>query len=349
MSTQVTRSAFGKMPDGTAVELFTLVNSAGVTLKVTNYGTIITELHVPDRQGKTADVVLGFDSLEGYLAGHPYFGCTVGRFANRIAKGQFTLEGKTYQLAINNGPNTLHGGIKGFDKVVWKAEPLEGSGVRFTHVSPDGDENFPGTLNVEVSITLTDENEVVLDYKATTDKATPVNLTNHSYFNLAGAGNGNVLDHVMMLNASHYTPVDDTSIPTGEIAPVARTPMDFTSPHPIGARMRNIGNTPAGYDHNYVIDSGFKKLAMAARTSDLKSGRVMETFTTTPGVQLYTSNYLDSTLKGKQGKVYPQYGAFCLETQYFPDSVNKPNFPSCILHPGQLYHQKTIYKFSVAS
>jgi aldose 1-epimerase len=341
----VKKSSFGKLQDGTPVDLFTLDSGTGAIAKVTNYGTIITELHVPDRHGLMADVVLGFDSIEGYLAGHPYFGCTVGRVANRIAQGKFELDGKTYQLAINNGPNSLHGGLKGFDKVVWKAEPGEGAAVRFTHQSPDGDENYPGNLDVEVMMTLTPQHELVIEYKAITDQATPVNLTNHSYFNLAGAGN--VLGHELVLKASHYTPSDSDLIPTGEIKPVAGTPLDFTKPTAIGSRFSQLTTQPAGYDHNFVIDGGGKSLVLAARVTEPGTGRTMEVLTTEPGIQLYTANFLDGSLTGKGGRPYGQYSAFCLETQHFPDAVNHPEFPSIILRPGAEYRQKTIYKFGV--
>jgi aldose 1-epimerase len=346
MKSNVQRSAFGTLPNGTAVELFTLTNSSGLVAKVSNYGTIITELHVPDRAGKTGDIVLGFGHLEQYLKGHPYFGCTVGRVANRIAKGQFTLEGKTYKVAVNNGPNHLHGGLVGFDKVVWHAEPQSGASVKFTYTSADGEESYPGELAVTVVITLTDANELSLDYSAVTDKPTPVNLTNHSYFNLAGEGD--VLNHEMMIAADHFTPKDEASIPTGEIKPVKGTPMDFTKPHPIGSRFSQIEEKPAGYDHNYVLNSGGKSLGLAARIFEPKTGRVMEVRTTEPGVQLYTANYLDGSLTGKRGVVYRQHCAFCLETQHFPDSVNHPQFPSTILRPGQTYRQTTVHKFTTA-
>ena len=347
MKATALKSPFGRLPSGRTVDLFTLTNANGLVAKVTNYGTILTELHVPDRKGRLSDVVLGFDHLGPYLKRHPYFGCTVGRVANRIAKGQFTLEGKTHSLAVNNGPNHLHGGLKGFDKVVWKAAPKSGAAVEFTYTSPDGEEGYPGTVAAVVTMTLTDANELRLDYRATTDQPTPVNLTNHSYFNLAGEGD--VLGHELMLAADHFTPSDSTSIPTGEIKPVKDTPMDFTRPRPIGSRLSELTNIPAGYDHNYVLNSGGKALALAlaARVYDPKTGRVMEVETTEPGVQLYTSNYLDGSLTGKGGVVYRQYAALCLETQHFPDSVNQPGWPSMILRPGQTYRQTTVHKFSV--
>ena len=346
MKANVQRAEFGKLPNGTPVELFTLTNSSGLVAKVSNYGTIITELHVPDRAGKTGDIVLGFDHLEQYLKGHPYFGCTVGRVANRIAKGRFILEGKTYNLAVNNGPNHLHGGLVGFDKVVWHAEPQSGASVKFTYTSADGEESYPGQVAVTVVVTLTDANELSIDYSAVTDKPTPVNLTNHSYFNLAGEGD--VLNHEMMIAADHFTPKDEASIPTGEIKPVKGTPMDFTKPHPIGSRFSQIEEKPAGYDHNYVLNSGGKSLGLAARVFEPRTGRVMEVRTTEPGVQLYTANYLDGSLTGKRGVVYRQHCAFCLETQHFPDSVNHPQFPSTILRPGQTYRQTTVHKFTTA-
>lgn len=345
MKANVMQTQFGTMPDGRPVELYTLTNANGAVLKVINYGTIITELHVPDRAGRLGDVVLGFDNLGQYLAGHPYFGCTVGRVANRIAGAKFTLEGKTYTLAANDGPNHLHGGLKGFDKVLWQAEVQNDASVKFTYTSPDGEEGYPGNLAVTVVMTWTDQNELVLEYTATTNKPTPVNLTNHSYFNLASEGD--ILGHVLMLSASQYTPADASLIPTGEIKPVAGTPLDFTMPTPIGARFDQLDTNPRGYDHNFVINRAGKGLALAARVFEPNSGRVMEVFTTEPGVQLYTGNFLDGSLKGKRGVVYSQYTGFCLETQHFPDAVNKPAFPSIILRPGHTYHQTTVYRFSV--
>lgn len=346
MKPNVQVSSFGKLTDGTAVELFTLTNSSGLTAKITNYGTIITELHVPDRAGKNGDVVLGFDNLEQYLKGHPFFGCTVGRVANRIAKGTFTLEGKTYQVAVNNGPNHLHGGLKGFDKMVWKAEPQSGAAVKFSYTSADGEEAYPGEVRVTVLMTFTDKNELSIDYTAAADKPTPINLTNHSYFNLAEQGD--VLSHELMIAADQYTPKDENSIPTGEIRAVKGTPMDFTKPHAIGARFSQLEEKPVGYDHNYVLNGAGKRLSLAARVFEPKTGRVMEVSTTEPGVQLYTSNYLDGSLTGKGGVVYRQHSGFCLETQHFPDSVNHAKFPSTILRPGQTYRQTTVHKFATA-
>jgi aldose 1-epimerase len=343
------KKPFGKTKDGTPVDLYILNNAHGMIAKVMTYGGILTELKVPDRDGKSANVVLGFDDLEGYLAGHPFFGATVGRVANRIAKGKFTLNGREYKLATNNGPNALHGGLKGFDKVVWKAEPVnvpDGVAVKFTYQSPNGEEGYPGNLTATVTYTLTSKNELRLDYTATTDKATPVNLSNHTYFNLAGPGSGDILGHELMLAADKYTPVDKTLIPTGKIEPVQGTPLDFTKPVAIGARIDQLKGKPNGYDHNFVLRSGGKRRALAARVREPKSGRVMEMFTTEPGVQFYTGNFLDGSVKGNGGVAYKKHQGFCLEAQHFPDSVNHPNFPSTILEPGQTYKQTTIYKFS---
>ena len=327
------------------MDLYTLTNANGLSAKVTTYGTIITELHVPDRQGKPGDIVLGFDNLAQYLKGHPYFGCTVGRVANRIAKGRFTLDGQTYALAINNGPNHLHGGLKGFDKVVWKAEPQAGAAVKFTYTSPDGEEGYPGTLAVAVTMTLTDANELRIDYTATTDKPTPVNLTNHSYFNLAG--DGDVLGHELMIAADHYTPSDSALDPHRRDQTGQRHADGFYARRSPSVRaLRSFTRDPVGYDHNYVLNGGGKGLALAARVYEPRSGRVMEVHTTQPGVQLYTANFLDGSLTGKRGVVYRQHTGFCLETQHFPDSVNQPKFPSVILRPGQTYRHTTVHKFS---
>ncbi len=335
------------MPDGKQVELYTLTNKSGVICKIMTYGGIITEFHVPDHGGKTVDIVLGYEALSRYLERSPYFGAIVGRVANRIAKGHFTLDGHTYTLAINNGPNSLHGGIRGFDKVVWQAEPItrdDGVSLRLTYTSPDGEEGYPGTLKATVTYTLTEKNEIRIDYEATTDKPTPVNLTNHTYWNLAGEGD--ILDHVATIAADHYTPVDNTLIPTGEIKPVKGTPMDFTSPTVIGSRFDQLNSKPPGYDHNFVLNSGGKEFAFAARVRDPKSGRVLEVWTDQPGVQFYTGNFMDGSLKGKHGESYGRHAAFCLETQQFPDFVNHANFPQSILKPGQTYHQSTVYRFS---
>ena len=340
---------FGKTSDGQAIELYVLKNG-NLTVKVMTFGAIITEIDAPDRAGKTANVVLGFDDLKGYLAGHPYFGAVAGRVANRVAKGKFSLEGKEYNLAINNGPNSLHGGIKGFDKAVWKAEELtssDGPSVRFSYTSPDGEEGYPGNLATTVTYTVTKNGELRIDYKATTDKTTIVNLTQHSYFNLAGPASGNILDHELTLAADHYTPGDATMIPTGSIEPVKGTPLDFTNATPIGKRFSEIKADPVGYDHNFVIrNGGGKAPVFTAKVRDPKSGRIMEVFTTEPGVQFYTGNFLDGSLTGKEGVVYNKQQGFCLETQHYPDSIHHPNFPSTVLEPGKSYTQTTIFKFS---
>ena len=345
--TKLEQSEFGRMPDGTVVRLFTLTNRQGMVAKITAYGAILTELHVPDRHGKVENVVHGFDNLDQYLQGHPSFGATVGRVANRIAQGRFTLDGQEYKLAVNNGPNHLHGGLNGFDKKVWQAQPLPGGehdgSVQFTYLSQDGEEGYPGNLSVAVVYTLTDDNELRIDYTAAADKATPVNLTNHSYFNLAGSGD--ILGHELMIAADRYTPSDATLIPTGEIAVVKDTPVDFTSPTPIGARFGQLTAKPTGYDHNLVLNSGGMTPALAARVYEPKTGRIMEVHTTDPGVQLYTGNFLDGKLTGVGGVVYRQHIGFCLETQHFPDSVNHPHFPSVILRPGRTFRTTTIFKF----
>jgi aldose 1-epimerase len=358
MKAGVQKADFGKTADGTPVELYTLTNAHGLKAKIITYGGIVTELDVPDRDGKLGDVVLGFDDLKGYLAGHPYFGAIIGRVANRVAKGKFTLDGKEYKLATNNGPNSLHGGEKGFDKVVWKAEPVEGKSpaLKLSYTSKDGEEGYPGNLAVTVIYNLNNDDSLEINYKATTDKATPVNLTNHSYFNLAGPASGDILDETATINADKYTPVDDTLIPTGELKSVKGTPYDFTKPEKIGARIGELKGDPAkkdpgGYDINYVLDAGGPNaefLPLAARVSDPKSGRVMEVYTNEAGLQFYTGNFLDGTLTGKNGVVYKQHQALCLEADHFPDSVNHPDFPSTILKPGKTYSQTTIYKFSAS-
>jgi aldose 1-epimerase len=345
----IEKSNFGKLSDGTPVELYTVTNAKGLVMKVMTYGAVMTELRVPDRNGNISDITLGFDNLEQYTGVHPYFGSTIGRVANRIAKGKFTLDGKDYTLAVNDGPNALHGGIKGFNRVVWKAEPIEGrkeGSVKFSYVSKDGEEGYPGNVSVSVTYTLTDKNELKIEYTATTDKATPINLTNHSYYNLAG--DGDILGHEMWLNARYYTPVDDTLIPTGELTPVKGTPMDFTRPHPIGDRLGELTNKPQGYDHNYVLNrrKNSDNLVFALRVREPKTGRVMKVYTTEPGIQFYTGNFLDGTLKGKGGKVYNQHAAFCVEADHFPDGIHQPKFPNTVLRPGETYHQLTIEKFS---
>lgn len=339
---------FGRMPDGTPVNLHTLSNRHGMVVKITDYGVIITEILVPDRTGRSGNVVLGFDNLERYLQGHPFFGAIAGRVANRIANGRFTVDGQVYTVARNNGPNHLHGGLKGFDKKVWKPRPLPASAdavaIEFTATSPDGEEGYPGTLQITVRYTLTDANELRIDYTATTDKATPVNLTNHSYFNLAGSGD--ILGHELELEADFYTPTDEGLIPTGEIRSVKGTPLDFTKPAAIGARANETGLKPPGYDHNFVVRGGGKSLAPAGRAFDPQTGRVLEVLTTEPGVQLYTANHMDGSVVGVGGVKYPRHGGFCLETQHYPDSINKPEFPSVLLRPGQTFKSTTVFRFS---
>lgn len=351
----VTRASFGKTPDGKAVDIYTITNTHGVEIKAITYGGIITSLKVPDRAGTLGDVVLGFATLAGYVNDPPppYFGAIIGRYGNRIGKAQFTLDGKTYKLAANNGPNHLHGGNKGFDKVVWAAEPLktaEGAGVALTRTSPDGEEGYPGNLKVRVTYTLTDKNELIVDYHATTDKATPVNLTHHSYFNLAGEGSGDILGHELTIDADRYTPVDDTLIPTGQLAPVRGTPFDFRKATAIGARIDN--NDPQlkngkGYDHNWVLNRTGAGLQHAAHVVEPKTGRTLDIATTEPGIQFYSGNFLDGTITGRGGHMYKHRTGFCLETQHFPDSPNKPSFPSTTLKPGQEYSTKTVFTFGV--
>ncbi|MDA1275439.1 MAG: galactose mutarotase [Verrucomicrobia bacterium] len=347
------KTKFGTTSNGQSVDLFTLTNPNGLIAKIATYGAILTELHIPDRQGNVADVVLGFDNLDSYLKGHPHFGCTTGRVANRIAKGKFSLNGKEFSLAINNGPNHLHGGLQGIDKRVWNAttvDSVSGEAVQLRYFSPDGEEGYPGNLNLQVTYILTAKNELQIDYYATCDQPTPINLTNHSYFNLAGAAEGTILDHELLLNAAFFTPVDETSIPTGEILTVAGYIMDFTQSKQIGSDFGKIQGSPGGYDHNFVVNKSFPgELALAARVRDPKSGRTMEVFTTEPGVQLYTANYLDGSLTGKEGRTYSKNSAFCLECQHFPDSVNQPHFPTVILNPGREYRQTTIHRFKPAT
>ncbi len=349
---QVRKESFGKTGDGRPVDLYTLTNSNGVEVRAMTYGGIIVSLRVPDKNGKMDDVVLGHDKVDGYLVNPPYFGAIVGRYANRIANAMFTLDGAKYTLAKNDGPNSLHGGVNGFNKVVWDASPIKndkGVGVAFNCLSKDGEEGYPGNLKVKVSYTLTDENQLMLDYEARTDKATPLNLSQHSYFNLAGEGTGDILGHELMLNADRFTPVDQTLIPTGELRAVQGTPMDFTKPTAIGARIDDtyeqlvLGH---GYDHNFVINRKNDSLTLAARVHEPTSGRVLEVYTTEPGVQFYSGNFLDGTITGKQGHVYKRRYGLCLETQHFPDSPNHPDFPSTILRPGTTFHSQTVFKFS---
>lgn len=339
---------FGKTTDGQPVELYVLQNGTTIA-KVMTYGAILVELDVVDRDGKPGDVVLGFDNLKGYLGKHPYFGAIVGRVANRIAKGKFSLNGQDYTLATNDGPNALHGGLKGFDKVVWKAREVsaDAPAVKFSYTSKDGEEGYPGNLEVTVTYTLTSDNALRIDYEARTDKATPINLSNHSYFNLAGPASGTVENHVLEIKADRYTPVDATLIPTGELAPVQGTPLDFTKPTPIGRHLKEIKADPVGYDHNFVLRSGGAKTPVPAVTVyEPTSGRVLEMATTEPGVQFYSGNFLDGTNVGKGGVTYKQYQGFCLEAQHFPDSIHHPNFPNAVLEPGKSYTQTTVYRFS---
>jgi len=344
-------TTFGKSPDGKEVRLYTLRNTKGATATIMTYGAIVVSLEMPDSKGQMDDIVLGYDNLDGYLEVSPYFGAIVGRYGNRIGKGEFTLDGVTYKLATNDNANHLHGGIKGFDKVVWEDKPVwkaDGVGVELSYLSKDGEEGYPGNLKATVTYLLTNKNELRIDYFATTDRATPVNLTHHGYFNLTG-GERDILGHVLMLNADRFTPVDAGLIPTGELQPVAGTPMDFTKPTPIGERIEadfeqlKLGG---GYDHNWVLNRTGGGLSLAARVSEPTTGRVVEVWTTQPGVQFYAGNFLDGTITGKGGRGYQHRWGFCLETQHYPDSPNKPNFPSTILRPGERYETTTIYRFS---
>ena len=346
---KIERQPFGELADGTRVELYRLENSGGLVATLMTYGATLVSMRVPDKTGKPGDVVLGHESLEGYLKASPYFGSICGRCANRIDSGKLTLDGKEYTLAKNEGGrHHLHGGVKGFDKVVWAATELrqpDAIGVKFVYLSRDGEEGYPGNLNVAVTYTLTEANELRLNYLATTDKPTVVNLTNHAYWNLALGLTADILDHELMLNADSFTPVSPALIPTGELKSVKGTPMDFTSPHIIGSR---IAQVPGGYDHNYAIDNGGKAAVLAARLSEKTTGRVMEIETSEPGIQLYTGNFLDGTIKGKAGITYGKHSGLCLETQHFPNAVNTPAFACVVLRPGQTYRQLTVHRFSVA-
>ena len=355
MEATLKKSPFGKLAAGTPVDLYTLTNATGMEARITNYGGIVVSLKTPDKSGKLDDVVLGFDTLAEYEAGHPYFGCIVGRYGNRIAKGKFKLQGQDVQVTAAHGGHSLHGGKDGFDKKVWevtKAEARDGAAaLELKYVSADGEEGFPGTLECKVTYTLTAANELKIEYAATTDKTTVVNLTNHSYFNLAGAGAGPITDHVLQLSCASYTDTDKDLIPTGIIASVEGTPLDFRTPQPIGARI-NQTEVPAikygnGYDHNFVVDGKPGTLRPAAKVTDPTTGRVMECLTTEPGIQLYTMNGDGPPIKGKAGKSYVRRSAFCLETQHYPDSPNHPEFPSTALKPGETYQTTTVYKFSV--
>jgi aldose 1-epimerase len=352
MRPTVEKEPFGITSDGVDVDLYTLRNSLGMQARIITYGGVVVSLDVPDRNGNFADVVLGCESMPDYEKYSRYFGALIGRYANRIAKGRFSLDGKEHTLATNNGENHLHGGIKGFDKVIWVGRSFEdgsGSHLELKYFSPDGEEGYPGNLSVTVIYTLTDDNELKIEYTATTDQDTIINLTNHSYFNLAGAGNGDVLEHELMLNADKFTPTDASAIPTGELRDVDGTPFDFRSPTTIGSRIGAdveqivFGH---GYDHNFVLNKPDDALFHAATVYESTTGRVMDVYTTQPGIQFYSGNYLDGSAHGKNGKNYERRSAFCLETQHFPDSPNKPQFPSTVLEAGQQYSQTTIYKFS---
>jgi aldose 1-epimerase len=341
----VTKQDFGEV-DGKPVYLYTLTNKNGAQVKITNYGGTLTSWVAPDNTGKKSSIVLGFDSLSGYLAKPPYFGALIGRYGNRIANGKFKIDTATYTLAANNGKNHLHGGLKGFDKVVWDAATIADSvpALVLTYLSKDGEEGYPGNLKVTVQYTLSDDNELSIEYNAETDKATVVNLTNHSYFNLTGDVNNTILKHTLMVNADNYTPVDGSLIPTGEIKPVKGTPFDFTSATSIGAR---IDSVKGGYDHNFVLNRKDNSLQLVAVVTDTVSGRKLEVYTTEPGLQFYTGNFLDGSIKTSDGKAIKQHSAFCLETQHFPDSPNEPKFPSTLLKPGEKYNTVTKYKLSV--
>ena len=344
--------SFGQLPDGREATIYQITSQSGMTMEVTNYGGIITSLTAPDRNGEFEDIVLGYDNLEDYLAETPYFGAIIGRYGNRIANGQFMLDGETYTLARNNGDNHLHGGIQGFDKVLWDAEPFsmgDQFGIVFTYESPDGEEGYPGNLSVKVTYLMTADNRLIFSYQATTDKATPVNLTQHSYFNLAGPDSDTILDHELMLAADRFTPIDEGLIPIGELRPVEGTPFDFTYATPIGQRIDADDEQIAyglGYDHNWVLSDTTSAMRLAARVRHPGSGRVMEVLTEEPGIQFYAGNFLDGTLTGKDGNVYEHRSGFCLETQHFPDSPNQSAFPSTILRPGETYRTRTVYVFT---
>lgn len=349
---QVTKQSFGKTSDGQQVDIYTVRNTRGVEAKITNYGAIVVSLKVPDRNGKFDDVVLGFNDFDSYLKNDPYLGAIVGRYGNRIAKGRFTLNGVEYKLATNNGENHLHGGIKGFDKVVWTGREMKtqaGPAVVLTYLSKDGEEGYPGNLNVRVVYTLTNNNELKVDYTATTDKDTVTNLTHHSYFNLAGEGNGDILNHLVTINANRFVPTDAGSIPTGKLKSVAGTPFDFLKPAAIGARINEDDEQlrfGSGYDHTWVINGRPGVMRLAATAYEATSGRVMQVWTTEPGVQFYTGNFLNGTLTGKTGKIYARRTGFCFETQHYPDSPNQPSFPTTVLRKGQTFKSTTIYRFS---
>lgn len=341
---EIAKESFGATKSGTLIDLFTLKNNQGMIVKITNFGGIVTSIIVPDKNGNFEDVVLGFDNLEGYLGEHPYFGAIVGRYGNRIAKGKFTVDGEEYTLAVNNGENHLHGGLEGFDKKVWDAEPVEtanGSALKLIYLSEDMEEGYPGNLNVTVIYTLTNDNELKIDYEAVTDKACPVNLTHHSYFNLT-ACKQDVHGHEVMIDADRYVIVDESLIPTGDLPVVEGNPLDFNTAMKIGARINDV---PGGYDHCYVVNKETDAIELIATVTEPESGRVMEVYSTEPGVQLYTGNFLDGSVTGRNDIVYLKHYGFCLETQHYPDSPNQPDFPSTILKPGEKYAHSTVYKF----
>ncbi|MGO9114509.1 MAG: galactose-1-epimerase [Thermoguttaceae bacterium] len=349
---RIVKEVYAQLPDETQIEQYTLSNSNGLKVKIINYGAVITAVETPDRNGKIENITLHRDSLADYMEMKngkpttPYFGATIGRYGNRIAKGRFTLNGKEYTLKTNDGPNALHGGLKGFDKVVWNAEPVktpDAVGVAFTYTSPDGEEGYPGTLKTKVTYSLTDKDELKMDYEATTDKDTVLNLTNHAYWNLAGASNGDILKHEIVLHADRFLPVDATLIPLGRLDPVKGTAMDFTSPKAIG---KDIAQVEGGYDHCYVLVRKNDGLSLAARVTEPTSGRAMEVYTTQPAIQFYTGNFLDGTIHA-DGKAYDKHYAFCLETQHYPDSPNEKEFPTTVLKPGETYKQSTVHKFTV--
>ena len=351
----VTRAPFGTTPSGDSVEIFTLTNAQGLEVRAATYGGIIVSLSVPDRDGRVADVVLGHDSLEAYVSDSSYLGAVIGRCCNRIANASFTVDGRSYRLAANDGPNHLHGGRSGFNRAVWRAASFHlegGAGVALSYTSPDGEEGYPGNLDVRVTYTLTDRNELIVDFLATTDKATPVNLTQHSYFNLHGAGAGDILDHLLWINADSMTPVDEKLIPTGRIKPLAGGPFDFRSPTAVGARIAADDEQlrrGRGYDHNLVLNRVESGLVHAARVVEPRSGRTLDVHTTEPGLQLYTANHFDGSIVGKAGRVYGPRAGLCLETQHFPDSPNQPGFPSTLLRPGAPYRSRTVFTFGVTS
>jgi aldose 1-epimerase len=352
MTPSINKEVFGTLPDGRQADLYTLTNASGMVVRITNYGGIVTHVFVPDREGTFSDVVLGFDSLSNYVAGHPFFGALVGRYGNRIGKATFTLDGQTYTLAANNGPNSLHGGKVGFDKVLWNAESWqvgENIGITLTYVSPDGEEGYPGKLQVEVRYTLAPDNTLSIDYLATTDKPTVVNLTNHTYFNLTGLAS-DILGHEVQLDADSLVAVDQGLIPTGQLIPVAGTPFDFKSPAAIGARIDDSSDEQirfgGGYDHCWALNGKAGVLRQFATVYEPTSGRVLEAFTTEPGVQFYTGNFLNGSVQGK-GASYTKRMGFCLETQHYPDSPNKPQFPSTVLRPEEVYRSTTAYRFKV--